>query len=59
MQLLAGNNTLTFMRSTEASAPIAIKEFFLYITKPDIPAPATNYVSLARPSQNDPARPLK
>jgi len=43
VQLLAGNNTLTFMRSTEASAPVAIKGFFLYITKPDIPAPATNY----------------
>jgi hypothetical protein len=42
VQLAEGKNVLTFMRATEASAPIAIKEFFLYLSAPDIPAPPTN-----------------
>ena len=42
VQLAAGENVLTFMRATEASAPIAIKGFFLYLSPPDIPAPPTN-----------------
>jgi len=42
VQLAEGKNALTFMRATEASAPIAIKEFFLYVSEPDIPAPPTN-----------------
>jgi hypothetical protein len=41
--LVAGANTLTFMRSTEASAPVAIKEFRVYLERPDIPAPQSNY----------------
>ena len=41
--LLAGNNVLKFMRSTEAVAPVAVKAFFLYLTKPDIPAPPANF----------------
>jgi hypothetical protein len=43
VQLAAGNNVLTFMRSSEATAPLAIKEFFLYATRPDFPAPIANY----------------
>ena len=46
VQLLAGNNVLKFMRSSEATAPLAIKEFFIYPTKPDIPAPPANYMPL-------------
>jgi hypothetical protein len=30
------------MRATEASAPIAFKEFLLYVSEPDVPAPPTN-----------------
>ena len=41
--LVAGKNVLTFMRSTEAVAPIAIKEFFVYLVKPDIPPPPANF----------------
>ena len=41
--LVAGVNYLTFMRSTEASAPIAIKEFRIYLAAPNVSAPGTNY----------------
>jgi hypothetical protein len=41
--LLAGANSLTFMCSTEASAPVAIKEFLIYLVAPNIPAPPGNY----------------
>jgi hypothetical protein len=41
--LVAGTNALTFMRSTEASAPVAIKEFRIYLSAPNIPAPPGNY----------------
>jgi hypothetical protein len=41
--LKAGANVLTFMRSTEASAPIAVKEFRLYLAAPLVPAPPANY----------------
>lgn len=41
--LVAGTNLLTFMRSTETGGPMAIKEFFIYPVKPDIPAPPSNY----------------
>jgi len=43
VQLVAGNNILTFMRSTEAAAPVAIKEFLLYLAPPAIPAPPGNF----------------
>lgn len=43
VQLNNGTNTLKFMRSSESGAPMAIKEFFLYRTRPDIPAPPSNY----------------
>jgi len=41
--LAAGKNVLTFMRSTEAVAPIAIKEFFVYLSKPAVPPTPTNF----------------
>ncbi len=41
--LVSGKNTLSFMRSTEAVAPIALKEIFIYVVAPDIPAPIANY----------------
>ena len=41
--LVAGTNVLTFMRSTEASAPVALKEFRIYLAAPDIPAPPANF----------------
>ena len=41
VDLVAGKNALSFMRST--GSPIAVKEFFIYLTKPDIPAPPANY----------------
>jgi hypothetical protein len=41
--LIAGINTLKFMRSSESGAPMAIKEFFIYRNHPDIPAPPSNY----------------
>lgn len=41
--LVAGTNSLKFMRSTETGGPMAIKEFFVYLVKPDIPAPPSNY----------------
>lgn len=44
--LTAGTNTLKFMRSTEAVAPIAIKEFFIYLVAPDIPPPIANYTPI-------------
>jgi hypothetical protein len=44
VQLLAGANVLKFMRSTEAVAPLAIREFFLYPSKPNIPAPPAAYM---------------
>ena len=43
VQLEAGKNVLTFMRSTEAAAPVAIKEFLLYLSPPAIPAPPRNF----------------
>lgn len=43
VELVAGKNALTFMRSTEAGAPIAIKGFFVYLSPPDIPAPSGNF----------------
>jgi hypothetical protein len=43
VQLNAGKNVLTFMRQGEIMAPMAIKEVFLYINKPDIPLPRSNY----------------
>ena len=41
--LTAGKNVLTLMRSTQAVAPIAIKEFFVYLAEPDIPLPPANF----------------
>ena len=41
IDLIAGKNALSFMRTT--MAPIAVKEFFIYLSKPDIPAPPANY----------------
>lgn len=41
--LVAGTNVLTFMRSTEASAPVAIKEFRVFLAAPYVPAPPANY----------------
>lgn len=41
--LVAGKNVLKFMRASEATAPIAIREFFIYLSRPDIPAPARNF----------------
>ena len=41
--LLAGKNELAFMRSSESGEPMAIKEFFLYLTRPNFPAPPANY----------------
>ena len=41
--LVAGRNELKFMRSSESIAPYAIREFFLYNYRPDIPAPIANY----------------
>ena len=43
VQLVAGSNVLTFLRSSEAVAPITVNTFFIYINEPDIPAPPTNY----------------
>jgi hypothetical protein len=43
VQLVAGKNVLTFMRSSEAVAPITIREFFIYLAAPDIPAPPGNF----------------
>jgi len=43
VQLVAGKNALTFMRSNDAVIPMAIKEFFIYLDKPNIPAPPANY----------------
>lgn len=31
------------MRTSEAVAPIAIKQFFIYLDKPDVPLPPSNY----------------
>jgi hypothetical protein len=41
--LVAGVNVLTFMRSTEAVAPLAIKEFRVYLAEPDIPPTPANF----------------
>ena len=43
ISLKAGTNVLTFMRSTEASAPVAIKEFLVFLSAPFVPAPPANY----------------
>ena len=43
IQLNAGKNALKFMRSTESGAPMAVKEFFIYIEKPIFPPPPANY----------------
>jgi hypothetical protein len=43
VQLQQGSNVLAFMRSTEAAAPMAIKEYLLYPSRPDFPAPPSNY----------------
>ena len=43
VSLVAGKNVLTFMRSTEAVAPIAIKEFFVYLAEPDVPPTPANF----------------
>jgi hypothetical protein len=43
IELNAGKNELKFMRSTESGAPMAIKEFFIYIDKPIFPPPPANY----------------
>jgi hypothetical protein len=40
---VAGRNVLTFMRSTEAVAPLAIKEFRVYLAQPDIPPTPANF----------------
>lgn len=41
--LVAGVNTLRFMRTTELVQPLAVKEFFIYLEQPDIPAPPSNF----------------
>jgi hypothetical protein len=43
IQLNAGKNVLTFMRTTENIIPMTIKEFFIYLEKPIFPAPPANY----------------
>jgi len=43
VQMAAGVNKLTFMRFTEASAPVAIKAVHLYLSPPDIPVPPRNF----------------
>jgi hypothetical protein len=43
VNLEAGKNVLTFMRATNPGAPIALKEFFLYLVAPDIPPPPANF----------------
>ena len=43
IQLIAGKNELKFMRSTESGTPMAIKEFFIYLTRPNFPPPIANY----------------
>jgi len=54
IQLVAGKNTLKFMRSTQAVAPIAIREFFVYINEPhNIPMPPGNYTPTPPPPRPD------
>jgi hypothetical protein len=50
VSLAAGANTLTFTRTTEHE--IAFKEFFVYKTAPDIPAPPANYTPTPAPAPN-------
>ena len=49
--LVKGKNVLTFMRSS--TRELGIKEFRLYINKPDVPPPPSNYTPSPPPKPND------
>lgn len=47
LELLQGRNVLTFTRTTDRA--LALKAFFLYRTKPDVPPPPANYTPAPSP----------
>ena len=47
LEMLEGKNVLTFTRTTDRE--LALKEFFLYSTKPDVPPPPANYTPAPSP----------
>eukprot|EP00045_Choanoeca_perplexa_P014651 m.173976 g.173976 ORF g.173976 m.173976 type:complete len:227 (-) comp16746_c0_seq1:116-796(-) len=51
VSLLAGKNVLSFTRTT--TRELAFKDFTLYTTKPDLPAPPTNYTPSPVPPSSD------
>ena len=51
VKLLSGKNVITFTRTTDRE--IAFKDFILYTTKPDLPAPPGNYTPSPVPPPSD------